>query len=148
MTSLSPAIRIARRLTVVGAIVGLLAGCLLLSDVQVQAKTLMNNDRTRNSLRALPSQADAQAKAQSWADKLARENALYHSDIRAGINTKWCSLGENVGYGGSLENIETAYMNSPHHRANILNSTFNGVGVGVARNGDRVFSVQEFITTC
>jgi uncharacterized protein YkwD len=148
MTSSFPVIRIARRLAVVGAIVGLLAGCLLLNDSQVQAKNLMNNDRTANGLRALPSQTDAQAKAQAWADRLARENALYHSDIRTGINTKWCSLGENIGYGGSLENIETAYMNSPHHRDNILNSTFNGVGVGVAHNGDRVFSVQEFIKTC
>ena len=149
MPSLRSATRIARRLVIVGAIVGLLAGCLIdLGGAQLKAIRIMNADRTSHSLAALPTQADAQTKAQAWANRLASEDALYHSDIRAGINTRWCSLGENVGYGGSLDSIELAYMNSPHHRDNILNPGFNGVGVGVARRGSRVFSVQVFIKTC
>ena len=149
MPSLRRATRVARRLVIVGAIVGLLAGCLIdLGGAQRKAMRLVNGDRISYRLAALPTQSDAQTKAQAWANRLASENALYHSDIRDGINTRWCSLGENVGYGGSLDSIEVAYMNSPHHRDNILNPGFNGVGVGVARRGSRVFSVQVFIKTC
>jgi len=61
---------------------------------------------------------------------------------------KWCSLGENVGYGPSVAAIEDAYMNSSGHRANILSTKWNGAGVGYATNGKRVFTVQVFIKTC
>lgn len=136
------------------ALVGLLAtvssltACLGLSSSQSSVKNAMNHDRELNHLRVLTTQSDAQAKAQAWAEKLARENTLYHSNLPDGIHVRWCSIGENVGYGPSVSAIETAYMNSPGHRANILNTKWNGVGVGVARNGNRVFTVQVFIKTC
>ena len=108
----------------------------------------MNADRTANRLGALPINYEAQAKAQAWAERLARDNRLYHSTLTDGIHSRWCSLGENVGYGPSVETIETAYMNSPGHRANILASKWNGVGTGYATNGTRVYTVQVFIKTC
>lgn len=126
--------------------VGVLSGCL--SPSQDAALSAMNGDRARNGLWSLQTQNDAQSKAQAWADKLARENSLYHSSLTAGIRTRWCSLGENVGYGSSIGSVEAAYMNSPPHRANILSSRYNGVGIGVARNGNRIWVVQEFIKTC
>jgi uncharacterized protein YkwD len=54
-------------------------------------------------------------------------------------------LGENVGSGPSVEAIQAAFMNSPGHRANILNPEFNwaGAGVAVAGNGT-VYVVQVF----
>ena len=124
----------------------LLTACL--SSAQSQVLTELNADRKANRLSALPTQADAQRKAQAWAEKLARENKLYHSTLSDGIKARWCSLGENVGYGGSIAAIEDAYMASPGHKANIVNSKWNGVGVGYARNGNRVFTVQVFIKTC
>ena len=124
----------------------LLTGCLRPTQSQVLSE--MNADRTAHGLRALPTQADAQRKAQAWAEKLARENTLYHSTLSDGIGVKWCSIGENVGYGPSIAAVEDAYMNSPGHRANILSTKWNGAGVGYATNGSRVFTVQVFIKTC
>jgi uncharacterized protein YkwD len=124
----------------------LLTGCLRSTQSQVLSE--LNADRKANGLRTLGTQADAQRKAQAWAEKLARENTLYHSTLSDGIKVKWCSLGENVGYGPSAAAIEDAYMASPGHRANILNTKWNGVGVGYATNGNRVFTVQVFIKTC
>lgn len=124
----------------------LLTGCLRPEQDQVLRE--MNKDRTALGLRALPTQADAQRKAQAWAEKLARENTIYHSTLSDGIRTNWCSLGENVGYGPDVPTIEDAYMNSPGHKANIVATKWNGVGVGHARNGNRVFTVQVFIKTC
>jgi uncharacterized protein YkwD len=124
----------------------LLTACL--SSAQSEVLTELNADRKANRLTALSTQADAQRKAQAWAEKLARENKLYHSTLSDGIKVRWCSLGENVGYGGSVAAIEDAYMASPGHKANIVNTKWNGVGVGYARNGNRVFTVQVFIKTC
>ncbi len=124
----------------------LLTGCL--RATQNQVLTELNADRSANKLRTLAVQADAQNKAQAWAEKLAKENTLYHSTLSSGIKVKWCSLGENVGYGPSVAAIEDAYMNSSGHRANILSTKWNGVGVGYATNGSRVFTVQFFIKTC
>ncbi|MEZ5203612.1 MAG: CAP domain-containing protein [Acidimicrobiales bacterium] len=124
----------------------LLTACL--SSAQGQVLTEMNADRSANGLRTLPSQADAQRKAQAWAEKLAREGKLYHSTLSDGISVRWCSLGENVGYGPDVPTIQDAYMNSTGHRANILSTKWNGVGVGYAKSGTRVYTVQVFIKTC
>jgi uncharacterized protein YkwD len=115
---------------------------------QAAVKNALNKDRVANRRAALRSQSAAQAKAQAWANRLAREGRMYHSNLRDGINVKWCSLGENVGYGPSVQSIENAYMKSPSHRANILNTKWNGVGVGYATRGNRVYTVHVFIKTC
>ncbi len=124
----------------------LLCGCLNLGQQSVYDE--IKADRHAHNLRMPPVQRDAQRKAQAWADKLARENTLYHSTLSDGITVKWCSLGENVGYGPSVHAVEKAYMASSGHRANILSTKWNGVGVGYATNGKRVFTVQVFIKTC
>ena len=145
-TSLSPSKRRQIMVVTIVAALALLTGCLRAQQSQVLSE--LNADRTAHGLRALPTQADAQRKAQAWADKLARENTLYHSTLSSGINVRWCSIGENVGYGPSVPAIEDAYMKSPGHKANIINTKWNGVGVGYATNGKRVFTVQVFIKTC
>jgi len=124
----------------------LLSACL--SEEQQSGHDALNNDRRANGRAALGVQNDAQAKAQAWAEKLARENRLYHSTLSDGIGVRWCNIGENVGYSGSVAGTEAGFMNSSVHRGNILNTVWNGVGVGVAHNGNRVFVVQVFIKTC
>jgi uncharacterized protein YkwD len=134
------------------AIVAALAAVLMLSACLTTGQSAvlneLNADRRANGLTTLPTQADAQRKAQAWAEKLARENRLVHSTLSDGISVRWCSLGENVGYGSSAALIQDAYMKSPGHRANIVSTKWNGVGVGYAKNGNRVFTVQVFIKTC
>ena len=49
----------------------------------------------------------------------------------------YLSAGENIGWtagseSASPDNINNAFMNSPEHRANILNRNFNQAGMGVA----------------
>lgn len=133
-------------LVALAATVALLGACL--SPAQGQVRNELNADRRAKGMSTLPAQADAQAKAQAWAEKLARENTIYHSKLSDGITTRWCSLGENVGYGASVPAIEDAYMASAGHRANILGTAWNGVGVGYATNGNRTFTVHVFIKTC
>ena len=63
----------------------------------------------------------------------------------------WLRAGENVGRvpdGGTVLSLHNAFMASPGHRANILNSLYNGVGVGVDFDANgMLFVTFEFIRT-
>lgn len=123
-----------------------LAGCLTYEQEVVLNH--LNRDRVAHGRTRLSTHSQAQAKAQAWADKLARDGRLSHSNLPDGITVRWCGLAENVGYGGNAEIVQKAYMNSPGHRANILNTRWNGVGTGYAKKDGRVYTVQVFIQTC
>ena len=134
----------------VGAVVlaaGVLGGCISADQVTVQ--NLLNADRTNNGRSTLADMAQADTKAQAWAQKLANDGVLSHSNLADGYSgVTWCKLGENVGMGASLEIVEAAFMNSPGHRANILDTAYNRVGSGVVKTGNTYFVVQEFVQTC
>jgi uncharacterized protein YkwD len=127
--------------------VGVLVGCR--TEQQNAVASALNADRTANHLHALAASDMLDLKAQAWAERLARDGYLHHSDLTSGVSGCWRRLGENVGYGSSVANIETTYMNSAPHRANILQPAFNIVGVGYARSTDgRTWTVQVFEQTC
>ena len=42
------------------------------------------------------------------------------------------------------KNLVDGWMKSPGHRANILHSGFNYLGVGVARSGQHIYATQNF----
>ena len=143
--------RVAFRSIALVALVVALSSCFgpVLNPAQTEGLDRLNGDRSINRVAALPASGTSQAKAQAWAEQLARDNRIYHStSLSTGIDQRWCRLGENVGMGPSIAAIEAAYMQSPGHKANILDARFNGAGVGVAYNGTTVFTVQEFIQTC
>jgi uncharacterized protein YkwD len=52
--------------------------------------------------------------------------------------------GENVALDYDAEHGHEHLMLSPPHRANLLNPSYNVVGLGVVRNGDRLYIVQDF----
>ena len=84
------------------------------------------------------------AKAQAWADHMAATNTLSHSVLTQGVGGGWSTLGENVGTGGAVHDVHVGFMNSPVHRADILNPSFSSMGVGVAQNGGRVWVAEVF----
>jgi len=61
------------------------------------------------------------------------------------------TVGENIAYYGGLDASQAAakvvadWMNSPHHRENILRPQFTHLGVAVSQAGDRVMLVQDFL---
>ncbi len=52
--------------------------------------------------------------------------------------------GENVALDYDAEHGHQHLMLSPPHRANLLNPAYNVVGLGVVRDGDRLYIVQDF----
>jgi uncharacterized protein YkwD len=68
---------------------------------------------------------------------MARTGHLRHTKDPAAVYLKgmsWHCWGENIAVsGGSVADVEKAFMASPEHRANILNSCFKHVAIGAAR---------------
>jgi uncharacterized protein YkwD len=111
-----------------------------------EATALVNQSRSYVGLPGLPTNIDLYLKAQSWSQRLANEQRLYHSYLPDGNGYNWSRLGENVGYGYSIRQVHDAFMNSSGHRANILDRGFNRIGIGVTRDGaGRYWVVQEFM---
>ena len=90
------------------------------------------------------------AKAEAWAVHMAATGTLAHSTLSAGLGgLQYASLGENVGVASSGSDpwlqIHNAFAASPGHRANLLNSSFSHMGVGVAVGADgRVWVAEVF----
>lgn len=55
---------------------------------------------------------------------------------------------ENIACGNvTADQMVTMWMNSPGHRANILNGSFTHIGIGAAKtSAGRWYGVQDFIT--
>lgn len=70
--------------------------------------------------------------AQAWANHLAAANVLSHNGALRSQVSNWTNLGENVGMAGDIPSVQQAFMNSPEHRANILNPKYTLMGVGSA----------------
>ncbi len=117
-------------------------------NTAADALNLMNRDRTSRGLPALPVRADAQAKAQAWAEKLARDGRLSHSSLGQGLTQCYSGVGENVAMAPSVAHAEQLLMDDPPHRANILAPRWTAVGVGVARTNGGYMVVQVFVTGC
>jgi uncharacterized protein YkwD len=69
---------------------------------------------------------------------MARKQRLFHtSDLGYKLRSvNWHSWGENVGAGVTAYGLFKAYMASPEHRANMLSTNFDRVGISfVERHG-------------
>jgi len=125
------------------ALVVLLAGPLAAGRaLAAQDLTAMTNaERVSRGLRALSTASDLQALAQQRANQMAQSGVLAHTVNLSSKVSGWQKIGENVGRGPALQDIETAFMNSPEHRDNILDPAFSQLGVGVTWDGARYFWV-------
>ena len=105
-------------------------------------------NRARRRAGAVPLRLDSQiskvARRHTWA--MVGTNRLYHTSngTLARRVTNWTQLGENVGVGGAVDSLQSAFMNSPEHRANILYNHFHYVGIGVVKRNGRMWVTVEF----
>ncbi|MDQ3945384.1 MAG: CAP domain-containing protein, partial [Actinomycetota bacterium] len=103
--------------------------------------SMTNADRTAARLGALTTTPDLQSFAQRRAEEMARANKLWHSSNLGTQVSNWQRVGENVGRGRSMRDIQTAFMNSASHRENILHPSFSQIGVGAASDGGQMIYV-------
>ena len=114
-----------------------------------QVIQMVNQSRADAGLRGLRENTQLDIKADGWARHLRDVCTLSHSTLSDGAPKEWMKLGENVGYGGSIDQVHVAYLNSPGHRANIMDPSFTSMGAaavwGDCDGEHRVFTVQVFM---
>jgi uncharacterized protein YkwD len=115
----------------------------------------VNQERAKQGLPPLAWHSALAAAAGSYAQTMASTNCFSHTcppvtdmvqrDVNAGY-FPWRSLGENIAAGQQTpEEVMQAWMNSPGHRANILNASYKDIGIGRATGGSYgIYWVQEF----
>ena len=109
---------------------------------------LVNAERKRHGLRSLRSDGCAADYATRWSTALARRERLYHQPLRDMMKTcKVRRAAENIALGNvPAERIVDKWMESPGHRANILDPQLSYVGFGAARGeSGRWYVVQDFL---
>lgn len=105
---------------------------------------LTNAQRRSQGIRPLQYNQTIQNDSQRWADHLARTGEFRH-DPELGTTYRYV-YGENIfrvtgGGGVSAQQAFEGWMNSPGHRANMLNPAYNMSGVGVSHDGKRTWYV-------
>ena len=109
----------------------------------------MNGDRAASGLGALCGNGQLQGIAQNWANWMAQNGSLTHQNLGAVLGgTPFSAMAENilVGPGGmSADQMESVWMASAPHRANILSGAYTAAGVGIAYGADgRVWVAVDF----
>ncbi len=120
---------------------------------------LTNGDRTQNSLRTLTMNPVLVAAAQAKADDMAAKSYFAHVSPEGIDPWHWFKqagyafvyAGENLAVDFSdSSDVNSAWMNSPSHRQNILNPQFTEIGIataeGMFQGRPTTFVVQAFGT--
>lgn len=111
---------------------GLSAGADSASEAGFLAK--INASRSANGLAPLSVDGGLRNHARVHTQDMMDAGNIYHStsaELKAAGGSGWSKLGENVGRGGTVDSLHTAFMNSPGHKANILGDyNYAGIGTG------------------
>lgn len=125
------------------------------TDISVQNLLLdTNQQRLANNVAALTLNKQLDVAAQAKADDMAKRNYWSHNTPDG--NTPWVFIqqagyhyqkaGENLAYGfATTSDTITGWMNSPHHRENLLDPAFQDVGFGFANVPDYQNNGQETV---
>jgi hypothetical protein len=113
----------------------------------------INHERWLNGRGGLQHIECLNAIAEIWTEKMARAGGISHNprlgpEVSYACGTSWSVLGENVGVGYSSDSIFNAFMNSPGHRANILDGRFTKTGVGAYWSNDGRLYVTQIFAKC
>jgi uncharacterized protein YkwD len=107
-----------------------------------------NQSRTNHSVKKVDIHYRISKLVRRHSVAMAKKGSIFHTGDPGGKyldGVKWSTWGENVGVtGGTIAGLERAFMDSPLHRANILNEGFRRVAVGTYRDGDGLLWVTVF----
>jgi len=118
--------------------------------------SLVNQDRAANGVAPLSYSASLARVAQYRAQDMLNRNYFSHYDPSTGQlafvgllrlwGIPYSTAGENIAWSTnpSMAAINTMFMSSPEHRANILKAAYHRVGLGVASNGAKTMVVEVF----
>jgi Cysteine-rich secretory protein family len=121
----------------------------------MEARQLMqatNEDRARQGLGPLKWDPALARAAQKHAQLMVGQSALSHQYAgEEELETRVAEQGahfrvvaENLAAAPTPIALEAEWMHSPHHRANILDARLNEIGIGIVRQGNNLWAVEDF----
>lgn len=122
-------------------------------DLEAEMLRLVNDERTKRGLKALlPDTALVPVARAHSQDMFARGYFSHYTpegkdpfDRMKAAGIKYYSAGENLALGQTLKICHEGLMNSPGHRANILNASYGRLGIGILDGGSYGLMIsQEF----
>ncbi|SHF12673.1 CAP domain-containing protein [Desulforamulus putei] len=126
-----------------------------MNELQQQVVDLVNIERAKYGLKPLAAKQDLTDVAMLKAQDMYKNRYFSHTsptygspfDMMRKFGIYYTAAGENIAMGQkTAAQVMQDWMNSPGHRANILNSNYNEIGVGVYQSytGYGYIWVQEF----
>ncbi|HIJ75046.1 MAG TPA: hypothetical protein HPP83_13200 [Candidatus Hydrogenedentes bacterium] len=128
-----------------------------ISSKEEDAFDAVNQERVAEGLSILTMREDLRAVARAHSEDMADRDFFDHVnpdgddpfDRMADAAITYNTAGENIAwtnYSNAVEQVVDGWMNSPGHRANILNTNFTHTGMGVASDGEGgYYFTQVFI---
>ncbi|MFC7184295.1 sigma-70 family RNA polymerase sigma factor [Kitasatospora paranensis] len=122
-------------------------------SLQDQVLALVNTERSKAGCTPLKANGKLQSAAQGHSDDMAARNFFDHTNPDGqgpqqridAAGYRWSSWGENIAKGqADPASVMNSWMNSPGHRANILNCGFTEIGVGVHLGSGGPWWTQDF----
>jgi uncharacterized protein YkwD len=124
-----------------------------ISSYADQVLQLVNQERAKAGLSAfttnstLTAAANLRAKETVQSFSHTRPNGSSFSTALKEYGVSFRTAGENIAYGQrSPQEVVNGWMNSPGHRANILNANFNKIGIGVYQNSNGTIYWSQLFT--
>jgi len=122
-------------------------------QAEQQLLELANSARSQAGLPPLQNDSGLSEAARAHAAEMAGQQELSHQfPGEPGLRQRLAGnsslhldfAGENVAYAGAVDRVQELLMHSAAHRANLLNPGFNVAGMGVVREGDRLYVAEDF----
>lgn len=125
--------------------------------LETEVIRLVNIERSKAGRSALVENSELNRIARIKSEDFVNNNYFAHNSPRYGspfdmlrsFGVTFTAAAENIASGQrTAAEVMNTWMNSPGHGSNILNSTYNQIGVGVARdNNGSLYWTQMFIRT-
>ncbi|MDK0520611.1 CAP domain-containing protein [Streptomyces sp. ML-6] len=123
------------------------------TEAAARVLALVNDEREKAGCSPLTLDAELTKAARAHSEDMAAHRNMSHTgsdgstpgDRITDAGYEWRAYGENVAHGyDTPESVMAGWMDSPGHRSNILDCSFEEIGVGLAGPGD--YWTQDFGT--
>lgn len=124
-----------------------------MSQIELEVLRLVNVERKKVGLKALTTSSTFSNVARKKSEDMAVKGYFSHTsptygspfDMMKTFNITYRAAGENIAMGQtSAESVMKAWMNSPGHKANILNSNYGKIGIGMYEKNGTKYWTQMF----
>ncbi len=105
--------------------------------------SMVNDTRGAATLSSMKLSNHLSDVARKHSKHMANKGELYHSNLERLLGPGITAVGENVGYGGSLDDLLKAFLASPPHAENLLGD-YRQTGVGIVRADGQIWITQVF----